>query len=305
MVAPAARAASPPRPIADVLTRRWPIAAWLPMGLAAIAFVLLLRADPVRSLLHDWRTRMPATGIAPCSRRPLARVARRPRPATRARARPGAAALLTGAILLRALGALAAEFYTQRISIAIACVGLVVFFLGWKQVREWWLPITLLVLAIPLPALVINKLAIPLQFRASALGTALIQWRHIPVRHLGNVIEIPGQRLFVAEACSGLRSISALLALGFMLGGMYLATVPARLFLVLLAIPVAVLVNGVRIFMTAFLVYFVDPALGAGVQAHESTGWLLFMLSFAILAGLSTLIRMAERRVSSAEVTGA
>src|ERR1019366_9457449 len=137
-------------------------------------------------------------------------------------------AILVGAVLLRIVGAIAAEFFTQRFSIWLALFGIVVFAWGWQQARHWWLPIILLLLAIPLPALLINAFAIPLQFRASSLGTALIKWRHIPVRTAGNVIEIPNATLFVAEACSGLRSLSALVALSIMLGGMYLRTITAR-----------------------------------------------------------------------------
>ncbi len=63
-----------------------------------------------------------------------------------------------------------------------------------------------------------------------------------------------------------------------MVGGMWLTTVPARLFLLLITIPVAVVINGIRVFLTAFLMYFVDPDLGKGFQ-HESQGWGLFLVS--------------------------
>ena len=189
-------------------------------------------------------------------------------------------------MLLRALGSLAAELFSQRFSIWLATVGLIVFCCGWRQVKAWWLPLALLALSIPFPAMITNVLAIPLQYRASHLGTALIEWRNIPVRATGNVISIPGQQLFVAEACSGLRSLTALIALGVMVGGMWLTTVPARIFLLLISIPVAVVINGIRVFLTAFLMYFVDPALGKGFM-HESQGWGLFLVSLLILAGIT------------------
>ncbi|MGH3114222.1 MAG: exosortase/archaeosortase family protein, partial [Gaiellaceae bacterium] len=85
---------------------------------------------------------------------------------------------------------------------------------GFGQLRRWWLPAALLALSIPIPALVTNALALPLQFKASSMGAALLDWRHVPVRLAGNVIQLPGRQLFVTEACSGLRSLTALLALG-------------------------------------------------------------------------------------------
>ena len=199
--------------------------------------------------------------------------------------------------MIRLLGGLAAEFFTQRFSIWVALLGLVVFCFGWRQVRHWWLPLTLLVLAIPLPALVTNQLAIPLQFEASRLGTALIRWRHIPVRTAGNVIQLPQSTLFVAEACSGLRSLSALIALGVMIGGMYLRTTVGRIAIVFLAIPLAILLNGIRIFLTAFLVYFVSPESGQGFM-HTSEGFAMFVVALGCLAGIATAARLLERTLS-------
>ncbi len=173
-------------------------------------------------------------------------------------------------------------------------VALIVFVRGWPQVRHWWLPLTLLFMALPVPIIFTNSVTPPLQAVASHMGAALIRWRHIPVRTSGNVIDIPGSRLFVAEACSGLRSVTALLALAVMMGGMYLGTVPARLLLVAVSIPVAIVVNGIRVFLTAFLVYFVSPALGQGFM-HESEGWGLFLVSFAALGATCALVGLGER----------
>lgn len=270
--------------------------AWLPIGVAAIAFVVLF-ASPAASLTHDWLHEDDAGhGLLLF---PVALwLAWRSGLRADARPQPGwGTSLLVGSVLIRMLGSLAAEFFTQRFSIWLAVLGVVVFCFGWGQVRHWWLPLTLLVLAIPLPALVTNQLAIPLQFEASKLGTALIHWRHIPVRTTGNVIQLPQATLFVAEACSGLRSLSALIALGVMIGGMYLRTTAGRLAIVCLAIPLAILLNGLRIFLTAFLVYFVDPELGQGFM-HKSEGFAMFVVALACLAGIATAARLLERALT-------
>lgn len=204
---------------------------------------------------------------------------------------------IAAAVLLRALGGLAAEFFTQRFSIWLAIVGIVIFVWGFRQVLHWWLPVTLLALSIPLPATITNSLAVPLQFQASRLGTALIEWRDIPVRLSGNVIDIPGQRLFVAEACSGLRSLTALISLGVLIGGMWLTTLPGRVLLLLLAVPVAIFLNAVRIFLTAFLMHFVSPEMGSGFM-HKSEGWAMFVVALLVLAGVATVVVWVERRVT-------
>jgi exosortase len=128
------------------------------------------------------------------------------------------------------------------------------------------------------------------------MGATLLQWRDVPVMLSGNVIHLPGQSLFVTEACSGLRSITALLALGLLMGGIWLRHPVSRGVLLALTIPVAMVLNGVRIFLTGFFVYFVDPALGEGVM-HYTEGWALFVVAFLILGGVSSVLVALERAI--------
>jgi exosortase len=203
------------------------------------------------------------------------------------------AALLVMAVLLRYASGLAAELFTMRFSMFIAAVALVTFYAGVRQVIHWWLPVALVVLSIPLPAVVLGSLALPLQLKASQMGAALLEWRQVPVLMNGNVLHIPGQTLFVTEACSGLRSLTALLALGVLVGGLWLRTPVTRMLLVALALPVAVLLNGVRVFLTGFLVFFVDPELGEGFM-HMTEGWIIFVVAFSILGAITWVLLRAE-----------
>lgn len=203
--------------------------------------------------------------------------------------------MLVTAVALRYAGGLAAEQYTMRLSMLLAVCALVVWALGARQIVRWWLPLGLLFLALPLPELVISGLSLPLQLKASQLGAALLDWRHVPVRLSGNVIELPGRSLFVTEACSGLRSLSALLALGLLVGGLWLRSSWTRVLLVGLAIPVAMFLNGVRIFLTGFTVHFVSARLGEGLM-HLTEGWVMFVAALLILGGLAKLLLAAERR---------
>jgi exosortase len=205
------------------------------------------------------------------------------------------AIVLVFAIVLRFASELAAEQFTMRLSMVIALVGLVVFFYGVRQAVSWWLPLTLAILSIPLPELVTQTLALPLQFKASQMGAALLEARHVPVQLSGNIIRIPGHELFVTEACSGLRSLTALVSMAILVGAVILRTPLARVVLLALAIPIAIVINGVRVFLTGFLVYFVNPALGEGFM-HATEGWLLFLVSLASLAAVAGLGVLAERR---------
>jgi exosortase len=203
-------------------------------------------------------------------------------------------AILVGAALLRYLSSLAAELFTMRASMMMAFVGLVVYAWGMRQVIRWWLPFTLLALSVPLPSVVLGSLALPLQFKATQMGAAMLEWRQVPLRLSGNVLQLPNRTLFVTEACSGLRSLTALLSLGVLISGIWLRTPPLRFLLILLAIPIAVLLNGVRVFLTGFLVYFVDPRLGDGFM-HMTEGWVMFVIAFGMLGGIAWLLIQAEQ----------
>ena len=203
--------------------------------------------------------------------------------------------LLVGAVFLRFLAGLAAELFIMRASMIGAAMGIIVYTLGWRQLTRWWLPILLILLCIPLPDVVLSSLALPLQLKASAWGAALLKLRHVPVRLAGNVLYLPGRSLFVTEACSGLRSLTSLLALGLLIGGLWLKHPASRVALVLVAIPVAMVLNAVRIFLTGFFVYFVSPKLAEGVM-HLTEGWVIFVVAFVMLALFAWLLGVLESR---------
>jgi exosortase len=269
------------------------LAKYLPLIATTVGFVLLF-AQPFGSLAHDWWN-SPEAGhgllLAPVALWMAWKSG--VREGSRAN-KPLGIVLLLLAVLLRCAAGLAAELFIMRGSIVLAMAGLTVFHYGIRQLLHWWLPFTLAVLAVPLPELITQALALPLQFRASKMGAALLQMRNVPVLLTGNVIRIPGHELFVTEACSGLRSLTALISLAVLMGALLLRSVPMRLLLVLLAVPIAVVINGVRVFLTGFLVYFVDPKLGEGFM-HVSEGWLLFIVSLGVLSFVAWLGSLLER----------
>jgi exosortase len=181
----------------------------------------------------------------------------------------------------------------MRLSLVGALAALTIYQWGILQLLRWWLPFTLLVLSIPLPAVVLTTISFPLQLTASSLGTALLHWRQVPVELSGNVIQLPGYSLFVTEACSGLRSLTALVSLGVLVGGLWLRWPLSRVFLVALTIPVGVLINGLRVFLTGFIVFFIDPVFAEGFM-HYSEGWVLFMVAFLIMGATAFALRRLE-----------
>jgi exosortase len=270
-------------------------AARLPTLATAVLFLGLF-AQPLGTLFRDWWTK-PEAGhgllLAPVS------IWLAWRSGLRKDAAPNhvvGLAMIVMAVAVRCAAGLAAELFTMRASIVMALAGLTVFNFGVRQLLHWWLPFSLASLSIPLPELVTQTLALPLQFRASRMGAALLEMRRVPVRLSGNVIQVPGHELFVTEACSGLRSLTALISVGVLMAAMTLRSWIGRVSLVLLAIPIAIVINGVRVFLTGFLVFFVSPALGEGFM-HITEGWLLFLVSLASLAFVAWIGTFAERLV--------
>lgn len=297
---PRAPAASPFGKVAEAIGRWDPRSLWsaehIPTLVTGLAFVILF-SRPFIDLARDWWT-LPEAGhgllLAPVS------IWLAWRAGIRKDAGPNRSlgiALLVLAVVIRCAAGLAAELFSMRASILMALAGLTVYNYGVRQVIHWWLPFVLAGLTIPLPEIVTQALALPLQFRASKMGAAMLSARNVPAVLAGNVIRLPGHELFVTEACSGLRSLTALLSVAVLMSALVLRTVPARLLLVLFAIPIAIVVNGVRVFMTGFLVYFVSPAFGNGFM-HMTEGWLLFLVSLGSLGVVAWVSLAVERRVA-------
>lgn len=190
-----------------------------------------------------------------------------------------------------------------RVAFMLGLVGLTIWYGGWRQLFAWWLPFLLLALTIPLPETIILAVTLPLQGMAAEMGAQLLAWRNIPVELSGNIIRLPGHLLFVSEACSGLRSLTALISLAILSGAIFLKHPITRILILLVAVGLAIVINGVRVFLTGFLVYFIDPALGEGFM-HLTEGYLLFLFSLTVLGVLTWIGMRVEYRIEGREMDG-
>lgn len=190
--------------------------------------------------------------------------------------------VIAGALLVLVVGVLGAELFLSRSSLVFLLAGMVIYFAGWQYFRALLFPWAVLFLMIPIPVIVFNQIALPLQFMASRLATWLLGLVGVPVLREGNVINLPSMSLEVVEACSGIRSLVSLITLAVIYG--YFAE-PKRLLrvaLVVAAVPVAVIANGIRIMGTGLLGQYWDPDKAQGFF-HEFSGWVIFLLALFIL----------------------
>jgi exosortase len=130
----------------------------------------------------------------------------------------GLAAVLCALLALWA-GTAGAELYMQRTSLVLMLAGTVLYFWGFSLLRLLLAPLFLLLLAIPIPAIIFNRVAFPLQLFASRCAVWAMTVFDIPVLRQGNVIELmplgarETKKLEVVEACSGIRSLMTLVTL--------------------------------------------------------------------------------------------
>ena len=199
----------------------------------------------------------------------------------RAVARPSVAGVVVVALSLLVLlaGRLSAELFLTRVSLVGVLVGTVLFVWGRDHFRLLVFPLSFLLLMIPLPAILFNQMAFPLQLAASQAGEAAIALAGIPVLREGNILRLPAQTLEVAEACSGLRSLISLIMLGMVLGYFTDRRTWARMAITLAAIPIAIIANASRVAGTGIASEWVSPTAAEGFF-HTFSGWLMFVVAF-------------------------
>lgn len=232
------------------------------------------------------------------------------------------------ALVLLWAGVAGAELYLQRLSLVLIIAGVVVYFWGLRLLRLVWVPLLLLLLAVPIPTIVFNKIAFPLQLFASRCAVWSMRLFDIPVLRQGNVIELmplnslETRKLEVVEACSGIRSLMTLITLAVVFayfsypsdsGGSGDSDRHSRqprpgllrswgfwrsALIVLSAIPIAIFTNAFRVSGTGVLSRYYGTKIADGFF-HSFSGWLIYVSAFALLFlfgwGLDRLAALISR----------
>ena len=238
-------------------------------------------------------------------------------------------ALVTAALLALWLGVAGAELYLQRLSLLLMLAGLTVYFWGLPLLRWVAMPLFLLWLAMPVPAIIFNRVAFPLQLFASRCAVSAMQGMEIPVVRQGNIIELlplgatTTKKLEVAEACSGIRSLMALVTLAAVLAylgrpgrnkrgggdGGWRATLTSfslwrGVFIVGCAVPIAILTNALRVSGTGILAHYYGTRVAEGFF-HTFSGWAIYLVAFALLLAATWLFDRVARLRLKTEATDA
>jgi exosortase D (VPLPA-CTERM-specific) len=206
--------------------------------------------------------------------------------------------LIALGLTLRLVGELTTMFTIEHYAFLIVLYGLVLALTGPAIFRRLWMPLLILIFAVPLPSFFNNSLSLQLQFVSSVLGVWVIRAAGISVLLEGNIIDLGNFQLEVAEACSGLRYLLPLMTLAFIVAYLFRGPLWKRVLIFLSSIPITVVMNSLRIGFIGITVEHWGPAMAEGTL-HDFEGWLVFMFSTgALLLTAMGLSRVGPSRTA-------
>lgn len=200
----------------------------------------------------------------------------------------GAAILFAslGIYLISLLGGIA---FTARLMIVFSLAGLVLFQFGKDIFRMMVFPIFFLAFMIPIPVALLNKISLPLQMFATVISEHIVRALSIPVYREGNMLYFAQTQLEVAEACSGIRSITALVMISTVFVYISNLSWSRRWILLVSAIPIALIANILRVAGTGILAHFYGARVARGFL-HEFSGMAVFAFGLILLYFLFQLL---------------
>jgi exosortase len=214
---------------------------------------------------------------------------------TPAPATTGLFVILLG-MLIHIAGNVGAELFLMRLSMVVTISGIIIYGFGYKIFRSVLVPVAYLVIMIPIPAILWNKIAFPLQLFSASLSSEFIQLIGIPVFREGNILHLANTSLEVVDACSGLRSLTSLLALT----GAFAFLAPLSTFkkwiLFFSAIPIAVAVNVIRLTITGAMAAWIGPETAHGFL-HDMSGLIIFGAALILVYSVFTIEMKLEKRI--------
>jgi exosortase len=201
--------------------------------------------------------------------------------------------LIAGLILLL-VGTVAFEPFMRQLSLIITIMGLLYLLLGNKMFKKLLFPSGYLIFMIPIPYIIMNTIAVNLRLISAQLTYQTLNFAGIPILRAGANLELPNISLVVADLCTGVLSLIAIMALAFFYAYIAMEKNITRLFLILLAVPIAVFSNIARLIMTVGLTYFIGPkVLNAFIHAfHGTVNFIITVFLLVLVAHFLTKVEM-------------
>ena len=197
--------------------------------------------------------------------------------------------VVSAGVLLRVLAEVAMEQFTQRVSVLVVLMGLILSLWGWRGFKVWAFPVGYLLLMIPLPGVLYDTVSFPLRTFATQASAELIARLGIPVFRDGNVLHLARATLEVVDACSGIRSLISLLAVSGAVSYVLVDGWGPRLLLLAATVPVAFAANIIRLTGTAVLAERFGQQTADGFL-HTLSGTAVFLLGTLAIVGIGRVL---------------
>ena len=206
------------------------------------------------------------------------------------------ALLLAASLGLYLLSYLGGVAFTMRLAMVASLSGLCLYVLGRPIFTKLMFPLIFLFFMVPVPDSVEALISFPLQLFATRVSAEIIGWLSIPAYREGNMLYFAQTQLEVAEACSGIRSMTSLTMLSVIFVYLMPAGWKRKAIILLSAIPIALAANILRVSGTGILAHFFGAEVATGFL-HEFSGMAVFAFGLAIL-GLEYVLlnKLAKRR---------
>lgn len=169
------------------------------------------------------------------------------------------------------LGMAAHWTWISRTAFLVSLAGCIVTLYGFPMVRELAYPLATLILMITPPTFFFERLTLNLQLLASRFGESCLELMGYSVLREGNILELVGTKLSVEEACSGIRSLLAILFMCVLYNYFFVRGNFMRATLLVMAVPIAILGNVGRIIATGVASQHNQELIHGA--AHEAFGY--------------------------------
>ena len=206
--------------------------------------------------------------------------------------------LLAWGALQALLGAVGQWVWVSRMAFLVSFVGSIALVYGFRMIRELTYPLCTLILMIAPPDFIFQALTLRLQLLASRLGAAALEALGYSVLREGNILEMVGIKLSVEEACSGIRSLVAIVFMCVLYNYFFVEKKSMRIWILALAVPIAILGNAIRIVATGIAGQYNHDWVGGAT--HEAFGYVSVIVAalgcIAVHMGLVRFEKMREAR---------
>jgi exosortase len=191
--------------------------------------------------------------------------------------------ILAAGAALHLAGALGVGLFVSAAGLLLSILGVIVCLGGFAILRAWSFPLLLCVFMLPKLAIVYNQATLPLQLLASRMAAGMLTLTGYGVVRAGNILDVGGHRILVAEACNGIRYLIPLCFIAAIAAYLLDSRGWTRIFLAVAAVPVAIVANAVRVALAGAW-----PMLAEGAP-HAISGTVIFV---CCLASLFLLLRL-------------